>query len=131
MRTCEDIRELLGVWLDGELSPADAEAIRLHLQGCPQCDGELRQLERLHSSLKSLIESNGSRVAFAPFWRGVQERIAEKRPWYREVVEWVYSHFAGPGLAWAIPAVILVVLSVVSFNSVWRLLGQRNNFRCR
>ena len=116
MRTCEDIRELLGVWLDG---------IRLHLQSCTQCNGELRQLERLHSSLKSLIESNGSRVAFEPFWRGVQERIAEKRPWYREVVEWARSTLAGPGLAWAIPA---VVLSVVSFNSIWKLLGQRNNF---
>jgi anti-sigma factor RsiW len=128
MRTCGDIRELLGVWLDGELSPRDAEGVRLHLQNCTQCNSELRQLERLHSSLKSLIESNGPRVAFEPFWRGVQERIAEKKPWHRGAVEWARSTLAGPGLAWAIPAVILVVLSVVSLNSVWKLLGQRNNF---
>jgi anti-sigma factor RsiW len=128
MRTCEDMRELLGMWLDGELRPHDAEGIRLHLQSCAQCKGELLQLERLHSSLKSLMESDGSRVAFEPFWRGVQERIAEKKPWHWEAAEWARSTLAGPGLAWAIPAVILVVLSVVSFNSVWKLLGQRNNF---
>ena len=128
MRSCEEIRELLGVWLDGELSAPDAEGIRLHLQGCVRCDGERQQLEKLHSSLKNLVESNGSRLAFEPFWHGVRERITEKRTWHREVVEWVRSTFAGPGLVWAVPAAILVLLSVLSFNSVWKLIGQRNNF---
>ena len=78
MRNCEDIAESLGVWLDGELSLADAEVIRLHLESCAQCDGQRRQLEKLHSSLKSLLDANLPRVALEPFWRGVQERIAEK-----------------------------------------------------
>ena len=125
MRDCKFIRESLGVWLDGALNASDAEAIRLHLESCGLCDGERRQLEKLHSSLKSLLVADVPRVAFEPFWRGVQERIATKRSWREEVTEWARSIFAGPGLAWAIPAVIVILLGVVSF---WKLGPQRNNF---
>ena len=100
MRNCEDIAESLGVWLDGELSLADAEVIRLHLESCAQCDGKRRQLEKLNSSLKSLLGSNLPQLALEPFWRGVQERIAEKRTWRQEVTEWIrfYLGWTGSGL---------------------------------
>jgi predicted anti-sigma-YlaC factor YlaD len=128
MKDCNFIRESLGVWLDGELSASDAEAIRLHLESCVRCDGERHQLEKLHSSLKSLLVSNVPRVAFEPFWSGVRERITEKRSWHEEVAEWARSIFAGPGLAWAVPAVIVILLGVLSLDSFWKLGSQRNNF---
>jgi anti-sigma factor RsiW len=128
MRNCEDIAESLGVWLDGELSLADAEMIRLHLQGCAQCDGKRRQLEKLHSSLKSLFEANSPRVALEPFWRGVQERIAERRTWRQGITEWVRSASAGPAGAWAVPAAIVIVLAILSVDSFRKLATQRNNF---
>ena len=72
--------------------------------------------------------SNVPRLAFEPFWAGVQERITKKRSWREAVMEWVRSTFAGPGLAWTVPAVIVVLLAVFSLDSFWKLGSQRNNF---
>jgi predicted anti-sigma-YlaC factor YlaD len=128
MKDCKFTRESLGVWLDGELDASVAEAVRSHLESCGPCDRERRQLEKLHSSLKNLWVSNVPRVAFEPFWAGVQERIAEKRSWHEQLREWARSIFAGPGLAWAVPAVIVILLGVLSLDSFWKLGPQRNNF---
>jgi hypothetical protein len=128
VKNCEDIRESLGGWLDGELSPADTQVIRLHLENCVECEEHRRQMARLDASLKSLTVSNARQVDFEPFWRGVQERITTKRSWQEEVVQWFHSAFAGPGLAWGVPAVILMLIGVLSFDSLWKLTGQRNNF---
>jgi anti-sigma factor RsiW len=128
MTNCEDIAESLGVWLDGEVSLADAEVIRLHLESCAQCDGKRRQLEKLNASLKSLLDANVPQLALEPFWRGVQARIAEKRTWRREVAEWIDSALAGPAVAWAVPAAIVIVLAVLSVDSFRKLAVPRNNF---
>jgi anti-sigma factor RsiW len=125
MTDCKLIRESLGGWLDGELGGSDAEAIRVHLESCAACDVERRQLEKLQVSLKSLLVSDVPRVAFEPFWSGVQERITTKRSWHEGILEWARSTFAGPGLAWTVPAVIVVLLAVFSLDSFWK---PRNNF---
>jgi predicted anti-sigma-YlaC factor YlaD len=128
MRDCKLTRESLSRWLDGDLGASDAEVIRLHLESCATCDGERRQLEKLQSSLKSLLVSNVPRLAFEPFWAGVRERITKKRSRRAAVMEWVQSRFAAPGLAWTVPAVIVVLLGVFSLDSFWKLGSQRNNF---
>jgi predicted anti-sigma-YlaC factor YlaD len=128
MRDCEPIRESLGRWLDGDLSTSDAEVIRLHLESCAACDGERRQLEKLQSSLKSVLVSNVPRIAFEPFWAGVRERITKKPSRREAVMEWARSTFTAPALAWTVPAVIVVLLGVFSLDSLWKLGAQRNNF---
>jgi anti-sigma factor RsiW len=125
---CESMREALGPWHDGELNRRDAEAVRLHVESCARCGQEWRELERLDSAVKNHLESQAPRIDFEPFWRGVQQRIAEKRSWHEQVIEWFQPRLSGPGLAWAVPAVIFLVLAGVSFNSFWRLGPQRNNF---
>lgn len=37
MLRCRDIVELLGEYIDGELDPATAEALRAHLADCREC----------------------------------------------------------------------------------------------
>jgi anti-sigma factor RsiW len=128
MTSCEHIEESLGVWLDGELSLAEAEAIRRHLESCTQCDGKRRQLEKLNTSLKSALDSNLPQLALEPFWRGLQERIAEKRAWHQEVTEWFQSALARPAVAWAVPVVITIILGVLSVDSFRKLATPRNNF---
>jgi anti-sigma factor RsiW len=128
MRDCESIRASLGVWLDGELSASDAEMVRSHLERCAQCDGERRQLEKLHASLKSLVLSDAPRVSFEPFWREVQQRIAKKWSWREKVKAGSQAIFVRPGLAWAVPVVIVILLGVLSLDSFWRTAPQRNNF---
>lgn len=125
---CKLTGESLSRWLDGDLSASDADAIRLHLESCPACDGERRQLEKLEFSLKSVLVSDVPRIDFEPFWAGVRERI-KKNPSRREaIMEWARSTFTAPGLAWTVPAVIVVLLGVLSVNSFWKLGWQRNNF---
>lgn len=128
MNDCQLVRESLGVWLDGELSESEAEVIRLHLEGCVACAEERRQLERLHSSLRSLWLSNVPKIDFEPFWHGVRERINEKRSRRETVLEWARSVLAGPRLAWALAAGILGLLGVLSWDSFWRPGPQQNNF---
>lgn len=128
MTDCKLIRESLGRWLDGELGGSDAEAIRVHLESCAACNVERRQLEKLQVSLKSLLVSDVPRIAFEPFWSGVRERITTKRSWHEGIMEWARSTFAGPGLAWTVPAVIVVLLAVFSLDSIWKLGAPRNNF---
>jgi hypothetical protein len=126
--SCESIREALGPWLDGELSRLDAEAVQRHVESCGLCGQQRQELERLDFALKNHLESNAPRIRFEPFWRGVQQRIAEKRNWHEELREWVDAKFAGPGLAWAVPTLIIFLLAGLSFDSFWKLGPQRNNF---
>jgi anti-sigma factor RsiW len=128
MTNCEHIEDSLGVWLDGELSLAEAEMIRLHLESCTQCAEKRRQLEKLNASLKSLLDSNIPQLAVEPFWKGLQERIAEKRAWHQEVTQWFRSALAGPAMAWTIPAAIAIILGVLSLDSFRKLVAPRNNF---
>src|SRR5215510_5912192 len=122
---CKLTRESLSRWLDGDLGASDAEAIRLHLESCAACDRERRQLEKLEFSLKSVLVSDVPRIDFEPFWAGVRERITKKPSRREAIMEWARSTFTPPALAWTVPAVIVVLLGVLSMDSFWR---QRNNF---
>ena len=45
-RSCEEIRDLLVDYADGELSPQDSQAVAEHLAGCPECREIVKGLER-------------------------------------------------------------------------------------
>jgi hypothetical protein len=47
LRTCDDLRPLLGAYVLGALEPDEAEAVREHLPGCAACSAE-------HASLAGL-----------------------------------------------------------------------------
>jgi anti-sigma factor RsiW len=131
MKTCDNIKESIGAWLDGELDQGQSEAVRAHLEDCSACKEERRQLEKLQVALKNVLDSERSRIAFQPFWNDVQQRIGRKRAWREELFEGIRNAFAGPWLGWAVPAMILLLLGVLSADSFlpgWRAFGQRNNF---
>ena len=117
MSKCESTRETLGAWLDGELAAGQAEATRLHVEGCAACREERHRLERLQSTMRTVLESKGRELQFDPFWQGVQQRIAQKSNWYDELGDWFRGAFTAPRLAWAIPAVIVIVLAGLSIDS--------------
>jgi anti-sigma factor RsiW len=131
MKNCNSVRESLGAWLDGELDPSESEVIRGHLQGCPTCRQEWRQLEKLESALRGVLDSEAARISFQPFWSGVQARIAEREARQENLWARLRTAFVGPRLAWAIPAVILLLLGVLSADSLlpgWRNFAPRKNF---
>jgi hypothetical protein len=52
--TCARARERLSAWLEGDLAPAERERLRLHLEGCAGCRGELGALQRTVAQLGAL-----------------------------------------------------------------------------
>ena len=44
MKECEKIREWMTAYLAGELSPEDAAVLRVHLETCPACREEWKEL---------------------------------------------------------------------------------------
>jgi hypothetical protein len=116
--------------LDGELSRSDAEVVRSHLAECPRCREEVRQLERLNVLLQEALAPAEAGIAFAVFWRGLQQRIETARPRAVTLLEAVRSALRGPVLPWAVPATILLLIGVVSLESFWNVWRgrPRDNF---
>jgi anti-sigma factor RsiW len=129
MRDCKNIQELIGSWLDGELSAAESESVRAHLGGCTDCGEARRRLEKMHVALQAALTSQAAQIEFASFWRGVEHRINEKRSWYEDFIDGLRRLFAAPRVAWAVPAVIALLLVVMSADIDIRRLGSsRNSF---
>lgn len=66
---CEQVRERLSAWLDGELAPEERGRVAAHLADCGECRGELALLARLDGAL-------GSLEASAP--PGLTERVLDR-----------------------------------------------------
>jgi anti-sigma factor RsiW len=127
MRDCENIRESIGSWLDGELSAAESESVRAHLASCTDCGEAQQRLEKMHLALKAVLTSQAPQIEFMSFWRGVERRINEKRAWYEDLLDWSRALFTAPRVAWMVPAAIGVLLVLMSMDLV-PLRGSRNSF---
>jgi len=130
MNGCEDKTASIERWLDGELSGAESESLRAHLAACAECSEARRRLEKLQSALTGVLLAEAQRVDFAPFRRAVQLRVNEKRPWHQEALDWMHDAFPVSRAAWVVPALIVLLLAVVSLESYlpgWRGAG-RNAF---
>jgi len=127
MSQCDAIQESIGRWLDGELGTTDSEAVRSHVEGCPDCRAARQRLEKIQITLDGLFRFEASNLQFAPFWRQVRRRIDEKRPWHEELIEWVQSRLTAPRLAWAVPATIILILGFLSLAK-WPVGGQVSNY---
>jgi len=51
MSRCDEIRERLSAYLDGELPPPEAALVVEHLESCPGCREELDDLRRLRDQV--------------------------------------------------------------------------------
>lgn len=45
---------MLSAFLDGELTQAESQRVRLHLEGCPECRAQLDQMARLQRATAAL-----------------------------------------------------------------------------
>lgn len=75
---CEQMQQLMSLWLDGEISAQEQEQLQTHLERCPECRALLEQLQTLHTSFSDLEEI----PAPEGFAQGVMDRIAagESKP---------------------------------------------------
>ncbi|MGH7797921.1 MAG: zf-HC2 domain-containing protein [Candidatus Binatia bacterium] len=120
MNECERIQDSIGPWLDGQLNSAESERVGAHVGSCAECRATQQKLEKIELALGSVLVAEAAKVEFAPFWRAVERRINERRPWYQE---WRDRLVIVPRSAWAVPAGIAVLLALWSFDAYfpgWR-----------
>jgi predicted anti-sigma-YlaC factor YlaD len=127
MSECERIEESIGCWLDGELSPAESAAVRAHVSGCENCRAAQRRLEKIEHTLSSVLAAEARKIEFAPFWRELERRIERKTPWHKELLERAWGWGGAPRAAWAIPALIAVLIALFSYESYLPSWRSRNN----
>jgi len=78
---CEDVREQLSAWLDGELTEEGRAQVAAHLDSCAACRRELAQFVALNAALAELP---------APEPSGLAERVlvrvqARRRYWWQNL----------------------------------------------
>ena len=117
----------MGRWLDGELSAAEGELLRAHVSGCAHCGAAQQRLEKLERALGGILVAAAPRVEFTSFWRALERRIDERKPWHKELRERIHAWVTMPRTAWAIPALIVVLLAVFSYDSYFPFWRSRNN----
>jgi anti-sigma factor RsiW len=57
-KSCEEIRDLLVDYVDGELPPHDSQAVHDHLAECPACRQRVEALERSLQLAKAIWQDN-------------------------------------------------------------------------
>jgi anti-sigma factor RsiW len=131
MNECERIGASIGAWMDGQLEPVEADSMQAHLAACSACAQACADWRKLAATLKEILSAEAAGVDFPSFWRGVQGRIRRRRTWRAAILDRCRALVSTPRSAWAVPAVILLLLSFVSLDSFWsgwRTGGARSNF---
>jgi putative zinc finger protein len=127
MNECERIEDSIGRWLDGELNAAESEQVRAHVAGCANCGAAQQRFEKIERALSNVLVAEAPNIQFAPFWRELERRIDDKTPWHKELLDWARGWVGTPRSAWAVPALIAVLLAVFSYESYFPFWRSRNN----
>lgn len=77
---CEQIRERLSAWLDGELTAAESRQVAAHLEVCADCSRELSLLESLDAALGTLAAPVPARLP-----ERVLDRLQRRRYWWQSL----------------------------------------------
>jgi hypothetical protein len=112
---CEEVRDILDDWADGLLASAEAARLEAHLEGCPECSREARELRGLLERAAALPREAAPE---RDLWSGVRDRI-ERRS--------VEAFFAIAWPAWGkVAAVAAGLLVVAAIAGIGYELGQRS-----
>ena len=115
---CREIKKLIPIYLDHELSADDRRLVAAHLSACPECLAEARALEKSWEVLGELDEIKPDPQYIARFWRTLDAQM----PWYQKIMSEVQTVFLQrrwvPVLAGA--AVIAVVSGLVTLQFLQR-----------
>lgn len=106
---CQQIRNRLDAWVDGELSAPAAEAVTRHLDGCPSCRRHALERQQMAGALDRLpppkAPADLSRRTLRAFRAGIRRPgMAE---WWRELSLVMRSTVCGAALAGLLCGVVL------------------------
>jgi Putative zinc-finger len=116
---CRETRPLLPLFFDGELEARQMRAVALHSTRCVECEGELRQLERLQERVASHVAAMVDSVDLAQVWAGVAPRLERRPPSLLERWRvWWEEHHSGWGVRG--PAFAAVAIATLLVLAVWQ-----------
>jgi hypothetical protein len=115
---CRETRPLLPLFFDGELEARQMRAVALHSTRCADCEGELRQLERLQETISSHVSALVDELDLGQIWASVAPRLASRAPSLRERLRAWWDE-REPGWMVRGPALAACGLAVVLGLALW------------
>jgi predicted anti-sigma-YlaC factor YlaD len=123
---CQDIKDLLLSYMEGDLNTAQNQAVCQHLKHCLFCRQELLIYEKSWSLLDKWTDLDPEPGYVSRFWN----RLEEQKPWYVQCKEWfkgavMDQHWIPVGVTVCIVLMvgILTYRSTFSANSTPSLLA--------
>jgi anti-sigma factor RsiW len=81
---CDDVRGRLPLFLTADLPPAEADAVRAHLAGCPACRADRAELEQVRGLLDAAPVPAVGPVDVATVYRAaLDQQVHAARRWKR------------------------------------------------
>jgi hypothetical protein len=119
---CEEIREELVAYQDGELAEQDRNHVAIHLSTCPACTQEAASLARIGQMFGSLERVTPSPDFAANFWRRLEHERQPQREsrfaqWWRELRESMTN--------WPLTPALVGVASVLIFFAAFSQKPER------
>jgi len=111
---CDEVRPLLGAYLDGEVDEAERASLRQHLEGCAECGPEAAALERLRDGIRSA----------APVYQAPEAlRSAVRAALRREAAQTSPMSMRAPG--WLAYAASILIAVAIGSGGTFVLTGER------
>ena len=118
---CDDCRNLLEAYVDGELDEQGSEQVRTHLMTCLGCEGEF---EALNSESELYARYDRELQVSPAAWNGIAARIATESSAVesgerRDVRGWFAGLFAVPRLGFAFSGAMAVLLMMFAVGYLY------------
>lgn len=106
MSALKDDPAILNAYIDGELTPEEAEKVKAHVLSCPVCGAELPRLQKVKDLIREKIQVTPAPPALKGRIRLEIEKRGHRSPW----MEALLANLRAP--AWAALAVIILFMVV-------------------
>ena len=110
---CHEIKKLIPLYLDYELSEADRQKVEAHVHSCPDCRREARTLEKSWDLLGEIETVKPDPNYLARFWKSVDAQMH----WYAGIYQNVLATFQrrrwAPALAGALIVALITTIAAV------------------
>jgi anti-sigma factor (TIGR02949 family) len=107
---CKQASSLMHDYLDGDLSRTDAEQLKQHLECCPKCQKQFKELEQTEMMLFATIKQHTNVSAPDELVNRIISQIP-KQPKQQAWIQWIRRH---PALTAAAMFLLVMVFSAVS-----------------
>jgi len=106
--TCAEVWDRIDAWIDGDLEPAEASVLEVHVEGCAACDEERRLAVEICAELRGLPELDPPDRVIKAVHDATAPTIGEKVRGLLDAITW------RPAPA-VVALVVIVVLVMVVF----------------